>query len=282
MSIWWLLALVPKNLISRATGWLVRQRWPGPLNQWVVGAFARHFRIRLEEAEQTQYMTIHALFTRRLKQELRPVAPSHLVHPVDGVLTMAGPIERGTLVQAKGLHFGVEEFLWDQNLAREFQNGAFLTYYLCPTDYHRVHSPWAGELEKIAHLPGTLWPVNPWSVAHVPRLFAINERLHFIFRTEWGPGVVAMVGATNVGEMTTGLAPSLVTNRARKPETFHFSPPQKIERGEELGIFNMGSTVVMLLPEKCRSLVAPYAKEVSQPELGVQFGESLSCPVTAN
>ncbi len=252
MSLWWSLGLVPKNLLSRLTGVLVKTRWPRPMNIWLMRKFAGHFSIRLEEAELAldNYGSIEDLFTRKLKSGLRPIAISPMVHPVDGVLTVAGPMDQGTLFQAKGITFSLKDFLRDDLLAAEFEGGWFATYYLCPTDYHRVHSPFDGLLRKIVHLPGTLWPVNPWSVANVPKLFAINERLHFIFETQWGRAVVVMVGATNVGEMTTPHAPSLVTNRARKRVEFNLEA--RIEKGGELGTFNMGSTVVLIMPSAAR------------------------------
>jgi phosphatidylserine decarboxylase len=257
MSLWWLLGLVPKNLLSRLVGRLVALRLPPPLRGWAIGAFARHFKIRLDEAEHPieHYQSIGALFTRRLKRDLRPISEQAMVHPVDGLLTLAGPIDEGRLIQAKGLDYTLKDFLQDEYLVYALNGGWFATYYLCPTDYHRVHSPWDGEITHVFHLPGTLWPVNPWSVAHVPKLFAINERLHFIFKTKWGPAVLAMVGATNVGKMTTDLAPKLVTNRARRRVLFDFDEPARVWKGDELGIFHMGSTVVLLMPKGARDLV---------------------------
>ena len=272
MSIWWSLGLVPKNLLSRLTGVLVKVRWPGPLRIWLMRSFARHFKIRLDEAEYSleDYASIEDLFTRKLKPGIRPISPEPLIHPVDGVLTLIGPLDKGTLFQAKGITFSLVDFLKDEELARQFEGGWFATYYLCPTDYHRVHAPFAGRLTSIVHLPGTLWPVNPWSVAHVPRLFAINERLHFIFETQWGKAVVAMVGATNVGEMTTPFAGELVTNRARKRAEFTLST--EVDKGAELGTFNMGSTVVLVMPAEAR--VSGLPSQFEKIDLTVFLGQA--------
>jgi phosphatidylserine decarboxylase len=278
MSLWWLLGLVPKNLLSRMVGWFVRIHWPEPLRRWTLNAFARHFRLRLEEAEHPieQYPCIGQLFTRKLKAGLRPIATAPLVNPVDGALTVAGPIEQGSLFQAKGLGYSLKDFVQDDYLVERLQGGWFATFYLCPTDYHRVHSAWDGELTHILHIPGTLWPVNAWSVANVPRLFAINERLHFVFKTQWGPAILAMVGATNVGEMTTKWAPDLVTNRARKVGLRALAPAARIQRGDELGVFNMGSTVVLLLPPGARGLARGLPSTAGAVDRAVLLGEALT------
>jgi phosphatidylserine decarboxylase len=279
MSLWWILALVPKNLLSRMTGVFVKIRWPRPIRIWLMRRFANHFKIRMEEAEfpLEDYSSIEDLFTRRLKPGLRPVAETDLIHPVDGVLTVSGRLEKGTLFQAKGITFSLAEFLRDEELAKEFNEGWFATYYLCPTDYHRVHSPFDGLLKKIVHLPGTLWPVNPWSVAHVPKLFAINERLNFIFETRWGRAVVSMVGATNVGEMTTPFAPALVTNRARTRAEIDLSA--EVRKGDEIGTFNMGSTVVLVMPKAARTAAVGIPPSFEKVDITVLLGQSLALPV---
>src|SRR5690606_21741857 len=131
---------------------------------------------------------------------------------------------------------------------KSLEGGGYLTYYLCPTDYHRVHSPVSGQLLHALHVPGTLWPVNAMSVQQTEELFLVNERLVMELKTPQGPVFVVMVGATNVGQMSASFDPKIVTNRRVLAGRKDYDPPISIKVGEELGIFHMGSTVVVLYP----------------------------------
>lgn len=245
----WLFPWFPKRLLSRATGLVMRIPLPRPLAALVVPAFASAFGISLAEAEfePSHYRSLDQFFTRRLKPGLRPVQGQH-VHPVDGVLTQQGEIERGQLVQAKGWDYPLAEFLGDASLAQAFEGGAFATYYLCPADYHRVHAPLSGQLVTGRHIPGLLWPVNDWSVHNIRRLFCLNERVALNFQSPQGLWSLVFVGATNVGHITINADPSIITNRWMWHESTDrtYDPPLPTAVGEELGIFHLGSTVVCL------------------------------------
>lgn len=232
-------------------GKLVHLRLPPPLALWTVRWFAKRYRIDLQEAELPieSYLSIGELFTRKLKAGLRPLG-GDVVHPADSSLTQRGRIEKGQLLQVKGSPYSVEDFLNDPEAAVKWEGGHYLTYYLCPTDYHRVHSPVHGFVKTIKYIPGNLWPVNEWSVSHILRLFARNERLIFYIQTQRGTVALVMVGATNVGKMTVSFDPEMQTNQCSSRQVIqkNYDPPQELNSGEELGIFHMGSTVVMLYP----------------------------------
>ncbi len=246
-----LLRILPKNLLSRFTGRLVRLRLPPPFRGLLLRWFANRYNLALGDAEYDlrHYKSIGDLFTRRLKPGIRPIG-DRWVHPVDGQLTIAGRISAGQLIQAKDWTYKVGEFLGDFEAVADFEGGSFFTYYLCPTDYHRVHSPIDGSIFKAEHIPGTLWPVNEWSVTHVPKLFSVNERVVIWIQSAYGPVAVVLVGATNVGEITLSFDKTLVSNRSNKDQRVrYYDPALLISRGEELGVFNMGSTVVVLYPK---------------------------------
>ncbi|MCZ6876320.1 MAG: archaetidylserine decarboxylase [bacterium] len=246
-----LLRVLPKNVLSRCTGWAVNVHLPDALRLWSLRWFARHYRLNLDEAAMplTAYRCIGELFTRQLKPGARYVDhAATAVHPVDGRLTQWGRIVDGTLMQAKGLDYTLTELVTDPQLSERLRGGGYWTYYLCPTDYHRVHSPVEGDIDHAVHVPGTLWPVNEWSVSRIDRLFTINERLVIAIQSTHGLCVVVMVGATNVGMMSVGFDPQLVSNQSgvTTQQARHYTPSMQIQKGDELGIFHMGSTVIVL------------------------------------
>ena len=242
---------LPKKVMSRWVGHATRSRVP-VLAEAARDWFVKRYQINMAEAEKplSEYPTISELFTRRLKAGVRPIGQG-TVHPCDGVLTQAGPVESGQIVQTKGITYSVDELLKDANASQTFAEGFFCTYYLCPTDYHRVHSPVEGVVESVRHVPGQLWPVNPWSVENISQLFAINERVIFNIKTSFGPVALVMVGATNVGEISVSFDDSVRTNRPDRNQITvrDYSPAVAISKGQELGIFHMGSSVVVVYPK---------------------------------
>ena len=245
----WIFPWVPKRLLSRATGVLMRIPLPAPLAALLVPAFASAFKINVDEAEfpPRHDRSLDQFFTRALKPGLRPIAADR-VHPVDGRLTEQGVIQKGQLLQAKGWAYEVGEFLGDLELAKVYEGGFFSTYYLCPADYHRVHSPLTGQLISARHIPGLLWPVNDWSVQNIRRLFCLNERVVLNFESEKGRWSLVFVGATNVGHITITSDPSIITNRWlwHEPTDRVYDPPLLVKPGDELGMFHLGSTVICL------------------------------------
>lgn len=242
----WLLYIVPKNLLSFLVGWIVRLKLPFGWGAWSVKWFIRYYQINMNEAESSDYLSIGQLFTRKLKEGARPLDSSFYVHPADAKITNCGVIEKNILFQAKGKQYQTSDLLKDSSRSRE--GWSYLTYYLCPTDYHRVHSPVSGEILECTYIPGRLWPVNPWSVNHISQLFSVNERVVIKIKTEKGIVFAAMVGATNVGRISLGFEPSIVTNTQlfKKEKLCSYNPPQPIVKGSELGVFHMGSTVIVI------------------------------------
>lgn len=248
------LYLLPKNLISLILGSLAHVSWPGPLNRWLMRTFANYYKLRLDEAEKSlfDYKSIGDLFVRHLKPGVRPLGKDWAVNPADSKLTQMGRIKVGQVIYAKDKAYALSDFLADKHAHEKYASGQFFTYYLCPTDYHRVHSPVAGKITKITHIPGALWPVNDWAVANIGNLFVVNERVVVEITTDRGPVAAVFVGATNVGSIEIFKESSLQTNAfMQSSKVRHFQYPQgmSIEKGEELGQFRMGSTVVMIYPQ---------------------------------
>jgi phosphatidylserine decarboxylase len=256
--------LLPHHLLCRIVYALSRSQrvW---LKNALIRAFVRHYRADLSDAlepEPTRYQSFNAFFTRALKPNARAVdcEPAQVVCPCDGLLGQCGQLSGGQLLQAKGHHYTVAALLAAESAApRSFEGGAFATLYLAPYHYHRVHMPLAGTLQAAWHVPGRLFSVNAATTARVPRLFARNERLVCLFNGEHGRFAVVMVGALFVGSMSTVWHGEVTpwrgahANAGVEPGGAHRLEPLPgsqltLERGAELGRFNMGSTVVLLLP----------------------------------
>ncbi len=242
--------LLPKNELSHWVGRLVHKPLPSVVGRKSVEWFAKYYQINMQEAEYPidHYKTIGELFTRRLKPGARPIEEG-IVHPADSLITEAGPIRDNTLIQAKGKTYTVPELLRSEGFNDAFDGGSFLTYYLCPTDYHRVHSPVDGEIIFSCHIPGLLWPVNAWSVQSISNLFGVNERIVVIFQTPKGKAALVMVAATNVGNMKMCFDENLNSSHRqgeRRVRDKGYNPPIPMKAGDEVGVFHMGSTVVML------------------------------------
>ncbi len=244
-----LLRFLPRNLLSRGFGWLASRRWPGWFANTFKVQFARKVGIDISEAEFPidHYQNLIELFTRRLKENARPITtePGVLANPVDGRVGAFGRIKGDRLVQAKGLDYSIEALLGSKESAELFRDGAFATLYLSPKDYHRIHAPDTGFITKTLYEPGTLWPVNPPAVRQIPQLFAINERITTLIETTNGPIAVAMVGATNVGSIRLAYR-DFVTNRGT-PRHQKEEVSLQIQRGDHLGTFELGSTVILLV-----------------------------------
>ncbi len=243
-----LLRFLPKKLISYFVGRVVHFRFPNPIGPLSVKWFAKKYKINLEEAEKNldDYKTIGALFTRKLKPGVRTIE-DRAIHPSDSLLTENGPIRGKTLIQAKSHFYNTSEFLGNSEWGDLFNEGVFLTYYLCPSDYHRVHCPINGEVMAARYISGTLWPVNEYSVKMTSNLFSINERFITLIRSNLEYVAVVMVGALNVGYMTSSYDSDFVL-KAKRKKTINktYEPKKPIKRGDELGIFHMGSTVIVL------------------------------------
>lgn len=240
---------LPKNHLSYLVGKLVHIRWPRFINNALMAWFARTYQINLAEAELPleSYPSLGDFFVRRLKAGLRPIAESWAVHPADSFVTQAAVITEGQLIQAKGKTYSVSHFTQDSEAMAKWNQGLFITYYLCPTDYHRVHSPVSGTIERVMYIPGALWPVNNWSTENIHELFSINERVLVEIKTNRGLVGVMFVGATNVGQIILSFDSEIRGNQLLSTAVLEKKYTNlKIEKGDELGMFRMGSTVVML------------------------------------
>ena len=272
-----LLSLLPKSLLSSWVGRAVHAPLPPPVARRSVELFAHWYRINLAEAELplAHYPTIGALFSRRLKPGVRPLGPGP-VHPADALITAGGPIAQHTLLQGKGHTYTLAELVHNPQVAGYFAHGSFLTYYLCPTDYHRVHAPVDGEVTWSCHIPGAFWPVNAWGVQQVPKLFCVNERVVTLLQTPQGPVAVVMIAAMHVGQITLAYDATITTTRRGPRRTLTetvYTPPKPLAKGAELGIFHMGSTVIVLFAPG----VLPIAVDPLQGQR-VHMGESLHMP----
>lgn len=252
--------LLPKNAVSRAFGALTRLRIP-VLSAKARDLFCSYYKLNMEESEYPleHYANIGELFIRRLKPGARPIADTEIVSPVDGVLSQTAVFdENPTLIQAKGKTYSLTSLLRNKELAKRFEGGAFATIYLAPFNYHRIHCPANAEVIGASYCPGTLWPVNVGSVERVEGLFSINERLTSHLKLEDGSEMlVVKVGATNVGRIGVAYNKKLLVNAGKLPRNkkrFDWAPKKKItiEKGGELGRFEMGSTVILVVDKKIR------------------------------
>ncbi|MGD2076612.1 MAG: archaetidylserine decarboxylase [Gammaproteobacteria bacterium] len=248
---------LPHHAVSRLTFWLTRLETPW-LKNLLIRSFAWHFKVDWREAlypRPEDYRHFNAFFTRPLRAEARPIEgdDSVVVCPADGHISQIGAVDGDAVFQAKGHEFGVTTLLGgDDARAEPFRNGQFVTVYLSPRDYHRVHMPIDGTLRETVYVPGRLFSVAPHTTRTIPELFARNERLVSIFDTDAGPMAVVLVGAINVAAIETVWS-GLVTppHRSRIEVTSYRNGGVALERGAELGRFNMGSTVILLFaPER--------------------------------
>lgn len=248
-------SLVPQHLLSRFTGWLAQLQSPVFLKNWVIRRFIAHFDVNMTEAlhpHAEAYESFNAFFTRPLRAGARTISDAPVVCPADGAISQLGTIEAGRVFQAKGQWFSVLELLGgDEARAAHFSDGQFATIYLSPRDYHRVHMPLAGTLTASCYIPGKLFSVNGVTAANVERLFARNERLVCYFDTELGPMALILVGAMVVAGIETvwdgQVAPPL---RAPVTRDYRVLPDTvALEKGDEMGRFKLGSTVILLFPQ---------------------------------
>ncbi len=245
--------LLPHHPLSRIMGRLVRCRIPGVKNL-LIGGFRRLYRIDMSLAENPDphsYPDFNSFFTRALRPDARPLAAAAeaVVSPVDGRISQAGTCGDGRILQAKGRDYTLAQLLGDSRHAATFQGGSYATIYLSPRDYHRIHMPLSGRLLEMVHIPGRLFSVNPATTRVIPGLFARNERVVCLFETDAGPMAMVLVGAIFVASIETQWA-GVVTppaGRTTSRRDYRNDPAAPhLERGAEMGRFNMGSTVILL------------------------------------
>ena len=279
-SNWWQrlrflsLALLPKKNFSRLCGWIADQRWPSYLlHQILIRSFVRYFNVDLSECPQKleDFQTFNEFFTRPLKPEARPISKEKnaLICPVDGTIGFFGTITQETLLQAKGKEYLLTDLLQDSFVAHEYEGGIYLTIYLAPYNYHRIHSMVEGSITRFSYIPGELWTVSPLGLAFVPRLFARNERWISYIDTEHGECALVKVGATVVGRIRTVYHTAYSNRPGARPLKESLPTAYPIKAGAEIGRFELGSTVVLLFQKD--------QVELDSLELGqtVRLGETL-------
>ena len=246
--------LLPKQALTSLAGKLAGAR-AGGMTTAAIRWFVKRYGVNMAEAvdpDLTSYATFNDFFTRRLKVGARPLATATYLCPVDGAISQFGSIERDQIFQAKGHSYSTTTLIGgDETLARRFENGSFATLYLSPRDYHRIHMPCAGRLLSMIHVPGALFSVNPTTARGVPGLFARNERVVCVFEDDDGqPFVLVLVGATIVGSMATVWHGVVNPPRPGRLRQWTYRPGEvSLAKGEEMGRFLLGSTVVMLFPQ---------------------------------
>ena len=267
--------MLPRKRISRLIGSIADLDGPQAVVDKAVDAFVRTYGIDLSEAVVPQggFRSFNDFFTRRLVAGARPVAPDAriLVSPADGKVEDLGPIDRASTLLVKGKLYEVGDLLGSDEEAARFEGGSYFIVYLSPRDYHRVHAPVTGPVETLRYVPGTLFPVNRIGTEHIPRLFARNERMAIRQRSQvHGEVVSVMVGAIGVGRI--GLAfDDAQTNRGERPglRTYGDEPPV-LERGEELGVFHLGSTVIVFATSDAA------LEFLVEPGVSVRVGEGIA------
>jgi phosphatidylserine decarboxylase len=272
-----LLRVLPRVFLSRLFGRLARCRRPRWFARVSIALFHGLYpRIDLAEAagrSRSDYPSLQDFFTRELVPGARPIGNAAMVAPSDGAFGESGEIRSGTVFQAKGVPYSVSDFLQDPELARELELGAFATIYLAPWNYHRVHHPVSGDLVAARHIPGDLWPVNRSAVEGIPGLFVRNERAWVAVRNPHGLAVAVMVGAYNVGSIRLSACPQLGRSLRGGWSPTH---PIPVVAGDPLGVFELGSTVVVLVDRGMRRAAAGLAWPLAG--ASVRVGRSLPFP----
>ena len=272
---------IPHRFLSRLVYWATRWTF-APWKNWLISAIVRNYGVDMAEAAQPDplaYQHFNAFFTRKLRPGARraDVDPAALLSPADGRISQAGAIVDGRIFQAKGQHYSAAELLGDEAAAAPYRNGRFVTVYLSPRDYHRVHMPLTGTLRETVHVPGRIFSVAPFAVEAIPRLFARNERLVCHFEGGRGPFAVVMVGAILVSSVATVWDGLVIPPYASSIRRKSFAGRNvTLERFAEMARFNMGSTVILLLPEGMAEL------DALQPQQPVRVGERLGRCLDAN
>lgn len=263
------LMVMPKRTLTHVVGALARH----PISRHFIPLYIRHYKINTDEASKPvhAYGNLTEFFVRQLKKDARPLTAQGVSSPVDGTVSELGIIDRGTLLQAKGSTYSLAALLADEQLAREFEGGTFVTIYLSPRDYHRIHMPIDGKIVAWKYVPGALYPVNRAGVAHIKGLFARNERMVNLCETSYGRMALVKVGATIVGSIRTEYGPEY----AKPFQTKRRSIAQGVtnlskSRGDEVGRFEFGSTVILIFE---RGVIQRLTVSTGQ---SVQMGEEIA------
>ena len=273
--------LFPQKALTAFAGWVATRQWGGyttRLIAWFVGRYGVNM-AEAAEPDISAYPSFNAFFTRALRPDVRPLAAADFVCPVDGAISQLGVIDGDRIFQAKGHNYTCAALLaGDSAAAAEFQGGSFATIYLSPRDYHRIHMPCDGTLQRMVYVPGDLFSVNPTTARGVPGLFARNERVVCHFATPHGPMALVLVGATIVGSMATVWHGLINPPRRLQVTTWDYgsvdTPAPFLRQGAEMGRFLLGSTVVLLWPPGAMEF-NPAWGATSPVRMGQELGQKL-------
>ncbi|UCB53895.1 MAG: phosphatidylserine decarboxylase [Thiotrichales bacterium] len=269
--------ILPHHGISWVIFKLARIRWK-PFKNFAIAVYTRLHSVNLQEAviaDKYGYESLNAFFTRALKPDARPLAVDEddWICPVDGTVSQAGRIDHGRIFQAKGHDYSLLELLGgDDAMADPFKDGRFATLYLSPRDYHRIHMPTAADLVSMTYVPGRLFSVAEFTVRAIPRLFARNERVVCRFETARGPMVMVLVGAINVSATETAWHGLVTTNGGRIKKYGYKDSEVSLKRGEEMGRFNLGSTVILITTEQFE--LEPVIQAGAAVQMGMSIGRA--------
>ena len=266
--------LMPKQLLTVLAGKFASARLGG-LSTAVIRRFVARYGVNMQEAtnpDVASYASFNEFFTRPLREGTRPLADADFICPVDGAISQFGAIEHDSIFQAKGHSYTTTALVGgDANLAAQFADGSFATLYLSPKDYHRIHMPCAGRLRRMIYVPGELFSVNPTTARGVPGLFARNERVVCVFDSEFGQFVLTLVGATIVGSMSTVWHGVVNPPRSCELREWHYDGQEiALQKGQEMGRFLLGSTVVMLFPKDTLGFTPTW-----HPTKAIRMGEAM-------
>ena len=244
--------ILPRNSFNRLSGLVADAQLPRFLLTLLIRLFSWKYGVNLKEASKqvSEYRNFNEFFTRKLLPDARTLDPDTeaVLSPVDGILGESGFINNGVLIQAKGLEYRLADLLKDPERTKFYDGGVFISIYLAPYNYHRIHSMVTGEVWEFCYIPGDLWTVSPLGVHHVPGLFARNERLTTYFETEKGECALVKIGATVVGRIRV-VYHDITSNRPSAAfQKIVLTSPFRVERGDEVGLFELGSTVICLFP----------------------------------
>jgi phosphatidylserine decarboxylase len=267
--------LYPKQAMT-AFGAVVANAKAGRITTAIIRWFVGRYNVNMGEAAEpdiARYPTFNAFFTRALRPGARPLADADFICPVDGSISQFGAIDDDRIIQAKDHNYSTVALVGgDCDLAAQFKHGSFATLYLSPRDYHRIHMPCAGRLTRMIFVPGSFFSVNPATVRGVPGLFARNERVVCVFETEHGPFVLAFVGAMIVGSIETVWHGVVNPPGAREVKEWQYGPRDRVfAKGDEMGRFLLGSTVVLLFPKERLRFNPEWV-----PERAVRLGEAMA------
>ncbi len=267
--------LLPKGALTNFAGRVAGAKG-GAMTTRLIRWFVGKYNVNMDEAlnpDIASYASFNEFFTRALRPDARPLANADFICPIDGRISQFGAIDDDQIFQAKGHKFSTTALVGgDAALAAKFQHGSFANLYLSPRDYHRIHMPCDGKLTRMIYIPGELFSVSPAAARGIPGLFARNERVVCVFDTANGPFIMTLVGATIVGSMATVWHG--VVNPPRAPQICEWKYDDQnivLKKGEELGRFLLGSTVVMLFPKDTLSFNPAW-----QPAGPVKLGEMMA------